>query len=121
MFKNITGRDVTPEEIAEAKRERPPSVSCFRAKLYHATTGNLTVEAEAHFGHRAGLALVPCLINLTVSQLSKEATMFLRPRTRTGNSSDYEAVSGSTAVLPNFAFRFGFSRLFELPTLGSLP
>ena len=52
---------------------------------------------------------------------SHNTTLFLGQRSRTGNSSDYEAVCGSTAVLPNFAFRFGFSRLFELPTPVSLP
>ena len=62
-----------------------------------------------------------CPINVTVSQLSNNTTEFLRRGTHAGNSSDYEAVSGSTAVLPNFAFRFGFSRLFELPTPVSLP
>ena len=61
------------------------------------------------------------LLRIIAPRWSQQTTQFLRQALHTVNSNDYEAVCGSTAVLPNFAFRFGFSRLFELPTPVSLP
>jgi len=87
--------------------------------------------AVVRFFHLVALSKQPCLACLRKPLASGPKAA---PRTAgraQGNSSDYEAVCGSTVVLlilpaaesrgGIFAFRFGFRRLFELPTLSSLP